>query len=83
MPRICCTLLALALAWGCVPNKKKQPAAPRTRAEASKIPSQPAPPKPAFKLDLPRLRAPAIAPAAKVVHLLYTSNADGELEPCG
>ncbi len=80
-PGIYCSLLALALTWGCVSEKKPQPAPPRTRAEAAKIQKTPA--RPAFKLDLPKLSAPVVAPAAKVVHLLYTSNADGELEPCG
>lgn len=34
-------------------------------------------------LDLPRLKEPARVPAQRVVHLLYTSNVDGEAEPCG
>jgi hypothetical protein len=35
------------------------------------------------QLSLPTLVAPRPLPAARVLHLLYTSNVVGDLEPCG
>lgn len=80
-PNIFHAVLAASLVWGCVPDKEAPPKS-KTRAQAQK----PRAPKPAptnFKLELPALTKPAVISAGKVVHLLYTSNVDGELEPCG
>lgn len=38
---------------------------------------------PEAKAPLPALVAPERRPQGRVVNLLYTSNADGEVEPCG
>jgi len=80
--KIFCSLMgATLLVWGCVPEKKAQPRN-RTRAQAQKTKVQ-RPATSPFKLDLPRLVKPEALAAAKVVHLVYTTNVDGELEPCG
>ncbi len=77
-PRIFCVLAAALLAWACVPEKRARPVN-KTRRGVATI--KPAPPT--FKLELPKLVKPTARPAARVVHLLYTSNVDGELAPCG
>jgi len=48
-------------------------------------PTAPSPIKrpPPAALSLPTLRAPRPLPAERVVHLVYSSNAAGEAEPCG
>ena len=80
--KIFCSLLgAMLLVWGCVPDKKAQPKN-RTRAQAQKSKAS-KPAAPPFKLDLPQLIKPEALASAWVVHLVYTSNVDGELEPCG
>jgi hypothetical protein len=50
-------------------------------APASQGGMTPAPPQQG--LDLPELTEPGRVPARRVVHLLYTSNVDGEAEACG
>ncbi len=34
-------------------------------------------------VELPELKAPSPLPAARVLHLLFSANVVGELEPCG
>ena len=80
-PKIFYALLAAALVWSCVPEKKAQPKS-KTRAQAPR-PKAPKPAPPVVKLELPALTKPEARSAARVVHLLYTSNVHGELEPCG
>jgi hypothetical protein len=73
------SLLAL-LGSGCV--KSEQP--PPHKKSAAKPPPAPAAkqvPPPIGRL--PELRPPERAPAERVVHVFFTSNADGELDPCG
>ena len=80
--KIFCTVLgATLLVWGCVPDRKAQPKN-KTRAQAQKTKVR-RPVRPSFKLEIPKLAKPEALAAAKVVHLVYTSNVDGELEPCG
>ena len=81
-PKIFCASLATLLLWACVPEKKPQPKK-QTRAQALKSRAPVVVVKPRFTLELPRLLKPVPRPAARVVHLLYTSSVDGELEPCG
>ena len=72
----------LLLAASCVPEKK--PRAPaKTTAQQQAVKSSSRMPARHVKLELPELTKPAARPAARVVHLLYTSNVDGELDPCG
>ncbi len=70
-----------ALLWqGCKGKKKPQPAAAPVPQEQTKA----APKKPTVKpIALPKVAPPAIAEGRRVVHLVYTTNNDGEVDPCG
>jgi hypothetical protein len=65
-------LLALGAWAACNLNLKPK----GRRAEAARAGGAPLP-------DLPDLAKPEPLPAERVVHLLYTTNNDGEVEPCG
>ncbi len=68
-------LLPALLAWGCKREAPPPQVPPQVQAVAKKV----AEPLPA----VPQLKPLSAPKGGKVVHLLYTSNVDGELEPCG
>lgn len=79
--KLCPTLLALALICACVSERR-----PARQQGAKKLaPATPPGSKkaPLMKWEHPALTRPVARAAGKVLHLIYTSNADGELEPCG
>jgi hypothetical protein len=75
----------LMLGAGCV-KEQDAPSQAKAAVKPQRPPSQPgaankakASPPP----RLPELTPPEPTPAARVVHLFFTSNVDGEFEPCG
>ena len=71
-------LLPALLAWSCkkeAPPRTTPQVSPQVAAQA-KAAEEPLP-------EVPALRPPAAPEGARVVHLLYSGNVDGELEPCG
>lgn len=71
--------LLLALAVGC---KKSKAPAPKAPAQAAAAKQAAAPKVKAAPITVPEIAAPE-ATGQRVVHLVYTSNNDGEIEPCG
>ena len=81
MKRFCFALSLLALlSTGCV--KSEQPP-PHKKGSPPSQPAKAAPKAPPPQARLPELRPPAEVPGKRVVHVFFTSNADGELDPCG
>jgi hypothetical protein len=77
--------VSAALLWGCQRESSKKKPAPGAQPAAKTANNAPAaaPAKPAEPITPPEVAEPAPPKGGRVVHLVYTSNVDGEVEPCG
>lgn len=73
---VICLITATALV-GCK-GKVNPPMPKQAAAEPTPLPAPAVP-----KVKLPRLEELQRPAAKRVVHLIYTSNVDGEIDPCG
>ncbi len=70
-----------ALLGGC---QRETPKAKQVNKGAAVKPVAEAPARPKVPpIVPPEVQPPAVAKGARVVHLVYTSNNDGEVDPCG
>ena len=74
-----------ALLWGCQRESSTKNKAPAAKPSASAVTAAPAavPAKPVEQITPPEVPAPVPPSGSRVVHLVYTSNVDGEVDPCG
>ena len=75
--------ISAALLMGCqrktTENKQPTPAG----QQAVKAPAQAKPAAPVEPITVPEISPPTAGEGGRVVHLIYSSNVDGEVEPCG
>jgi len=77
--------MCAALLWGCQRESSKKKPAPTAPPAAKAVNEAPAVAKapPAEPITPPEVASPRPSEGGRVVHLVYTSNVDGEVDPCG